>query len=140
MLKNFILQNTAIPSLSKGLDVYALREKVISANIANIETPGYKRLKVSFEDRLKSAVVNSISGEVTDAKHIPIGSSSNPGMVNAKVIRDPSSDLTSGINNVNVEEEMVEMVKNQVRYMYATRMARREFSALRAGITGRYSG
>ena len=137
MLRNFILSNSSIPSLAKGMDVFALREKIISTNIANIQTPGYQRLKVDFEEKLRSSVVNSISGGRTHEKHFAIGQSSQVDDIQARVKADPDKDLKSGINNVSVEEEMVEMVKNQVRFMYATRMASRDFANIRASIRGR---
>ena len=138
MLKNFILNHTSIPSLAKGMDVYALREKVISTNIANIQTPGYNRLQVDFEEHLKAAVVNSISNGKTHDRHFAIGQTRSIGNAHPHVKADPDGDLKSGINNVSVEEEMVELVKNQVRFMYATRMVSRDFAALRSSITGRH--
>ena len=137
MLKNFILNNTSLPSFAKVLDVYALRGKVISTNIANIGTPGYKRLNVNFEEKLRSSVVNSIQNSRTHEKHFAIGKSNSISNTNPKIDVDTSKDLKSGMNNVSIEEEMVELAKNQIRYMYATRMASRSFASIRASIRGR---
>ena len=124
MIRNFIFRQTSLPTLAKGLNAYSLREKVIAENIANVNTPGYKRKEVSF-------------GYLTNARHIPLGR--NAGVNSTPEIKvDNSSDLASGVNNVSVEEEMVQLVRNQIQYMYSTRMVSREFSAIRASIKGRF--
>ena len=41
--------------LKTALDAYALRQKAIASNVANIDTPGYKRLEVPFESQLQKA-------------------------------------------------------------------------------------
>ena len=46
-----------IELLSQLLDVAALRQDVIAQNVANVNTPGYSTLDVSFEDALKEALV-----------------------------------------------------------------------------------
>ncbi|MFH0880983.1 MAG: flagellar basal body rod protein FlgB, partial [Lentisphaerota bacterium] len=42
--------------LNKMLDVSALRQRVLANNLANINTPGYKRLDVKFRDELTDAI------------------------------------------------------------------------------------
>jgi flagellar basal-body rod protein FlgB len=119
------------------LNAYSLREKVIAENIANVNTPGYKRKEVSFEEKLQNAIQKVIPGYLTNARHIPLGR--NAGVNSTPEIKvDNSSDLASGVNNVSVEEEMVQLVRNQIQYMYSTRMVSREFSAIRASIKGRF--
>ena len=73
MIKNLLFRKTVIPTLTKGLDVYALRQKTISGNIANVETPGYNRKEVKFEEQLQSALNKKLSGTRTNANHLPIG-------------------------------------------------------------------
>ena len=41
-----------IDVLSRVLDTAALRHRVIAQNVANVNTPGYRRLEVTFEDEL----------------------------------------------------------------------------------------
>lgn len=137
MLKNFIMNQTSLPVLEKGLNAYALREKVISLNIANVNTPGYKKKQVVFEEKLQEAINKALPGFQTHPRHIPIGRN-NSALPEVEIETDNSNDLASGVNNVSVEEEMVDLVKNQIRYMYGTRMVAREFSAIRASIKGRF--
>lgn len=137
MVKNLMFRQTAIPFLEKGLDVYAQREKVISSNIANANTPGYRRLYVSFEDQLERAMGKALPGVTTHENHRPVGANRSS-LPDPRMKIDQSNELKSGVNNVSVEEEIVEVVKNQIRFMYGTRMLSREFASIRASIKGRF--
>ncbi|GAB4337359.1 MAG: flagellar basal body rod protein FlgB [Calditrichia bacterium] len=137
MIKNYLLKKTAIPSLTKGLDVYALRQKTTAANIANVETPGYRRKYVEFEEHLQNALENRLSGRRTEAKHLPVGRS-RVQEAQPRIVEDDSAELLSGVNNVDIDREVVEQIKNQIRYQYGARLLNKDFSFLRASIKGRF--
>lgn len=137
MIKNLLFKNTNISKLSKGLDVYALRQKVISGNIANVQTKGFKRKEVKFEDQLRSAIRNKISGTRTNPRHFPIGGGSFK-EIDPTIDTDNSSENVSGVNNVDIDKEVVDQVKNEIRYLYGSRLLARNFAAIRASIKGRY--
>lgn len=103
--------------LEKSLDASLLRNEVISQNIANVDTPGYKKKTVKFEEYLSKAVKDStFKGFRTDRRHIPIGAGSIDS-VSAKVTED-YNNLSMRIdgNNVDIEAEMAEMAKNSIKY------------------------
>lgn len=137
MIKNFLLQKTDIPLLSKALDVYSIRQKTIASNIANVGTLGYQRKEVAFEEKLQAQLKKHLAGNQTDSRHIPLGSSRIE-EVKAEVSLDRSDVLDSGINNVDIDHEIVAQVQNQIRYMYASKLITGGFSGLRASIKGRY--
>jgi len=137
MLKDLLLKKSVIPLLSKGLDVYALRQKVIANNIANVDTPGYQRREVLFEEQLQSAIKKTIQGVQTNEKHIPVGTTDIE-TAQPQLFVDSSGDNVSGVNNVDIEKEIVEEVKNEIRYLYAARLLNRNFAFLRASIKGRF--
>ena len=75
-----LFDGTKIPVLGRALDAYALRQKVIAGNLANITTPGYKAQSVKFDDELSGAMQpSSIPGMTTDARHMPIGAEADAG-------------------------------------------------------------
>ncbi|MDD2998558.1 MAG: flagellar basal body rod protein FlgB, partial [Candidatus Riflebacteria bacterium] len=61
--------------LRKGLDVAAKRHNVIANNIANVNTPLFKRQIVSFEDEMAKVFDNKVDivGRREDERHISIG-------------------------------------------------------------------
>lgn len=136
------LETTKIPILAKALDAYTLRHKVISSNIANIGTPGYRAKSVEFEDTLQSAMAGQqMIGEVTNKHHIEIGvpAVGQSGMINV-VDENPGvlneEDMKSGINDVDIDNEMAQLAKNQIRFKYASRLLSESFRGIQKSIKG----
>lgn len=99
----------------KALDASWLRNEVIAQNIANVDTPGYKRSSVAFEEYLNSAFENNnFIGNTTDRRHIDIGSVNRTKIRVTKDYKNLSTRLDG--NNVDIENEMASMAKNSIRY------------------------
>lgn len=101
----------------KALDAAWTRNEVIAQNIANVDTPGYKKSTVSFEEYLDDALdQDGFKGFTTDSRHIQIGGGS---VENAKIkISKQYDDLSTRQdgNNVDIESEMASLAKNDIRY------------------------
>lgn len=101
----------------KALDAAWLRNEVIAQNIANVDTPGYKRKNVSFEEYLDQAMDDGgFKGNVTDSRHFQIGAGDAEN-VPIRVTSD-FSNLSTRLdgNNVDIEKEMADSAKNDIRY------------------------
>ena len=103
--------------MEKAIDASWLRNEAISQNIANVDTPGYKRKTVAFEEFLNDAIEGStFKGKMTNNRHIPIGTSDIDN-VNLKVSEDNTSlSVRLDGNNVDIENEMAQMAKNTIQY------------------------
>jgi len=103
--------------MEKALDATWLRNEAISQNIANVDTPGYKKKTVKFEEYLNEATDgSSFKGLRTDNRHIPIGSDSIDN-VEIQVTEDNSStSMRIDGNNVDIDSEMASMAKNSIQY------------------------
>ena len=135
-ISEFIFNRTKIPLLYKSLYAYTMRQKSISDNIANVDTPGYKRSEVAFEEDLKAALdKKGVSGYRTDPRHMRVG---RPRIEDVKptpfIPKDDS--LASGKNNVDIDHEMAELAKNQIRFAYAARFLEGTFKRLKSAIRG----
>lgn len=111
IVNNLSKDQMAYELVKKGLDAGALRSKVISNNISNVNTKGYKKLYVTFEDSLKEAI-NGEELKLTNNKHISL--SGEPGEI--KVVRDESTSTRTDGNNVNIDLEMVNEAANAMMY------------------------
>lgn len=102
--------------LEKALDASHLRNEIISHNIANVDTPGFKRYSVLFEEMLNDQVETRVSGIRTNDVHIPVGKDRTES-IQPQVIKD-NSKLSTRIdgNNVDIEKEMAELAKNNIKY------------------------
>ncbi len=98
--------SNSLKILEKSLDASLARNEVIAQNIANVDTPGYKRRTVKFEEYLSDALKgSSFKGFRTNSRHIPIGEDSIDS-VGIKVEQD-YKELSMRLdgNNVDVEAE-----------------------------------
>lgn len=109
--------NTNFYTIKRAMDISMLRQKVHSLNIANISTPGYKRRYVVFEEFLKSEE-NKIKLLTTHPKHI----SEMAEKISPRVLIDYATSMRNDGNNVDIEYEIVEMVKNGLRYQVLSRL------------------
>jgi flagellar basal-body rod protein FlgB len=103
--------------LEKSIGAAWLRNDVITQNLANVDTPGYKRKTVAFEEYLSDALDNSsFKGTKTDKRHIDIGGS-NAESVSSRVQVDNSSlSYRLDGNNVDAENENASLAKNAIKY------------------------
>ncbi len=137
MITDLLFDRTACPDLEQSMNVYSLRHKTLSNNIANAMTPGYKAQKVNFEDEYKKALKsNQIEGFKTDNEHISLGKKSlmdcNPEVAYRE---DPIND--TGLNNVDVDKEMAEMAENNLRYEMSTKLVMKRYANIKNAIRGR---
>jgi flagellar basal-body rod protein FlgB len=96
--------------LKKGLDAASERSTVIADNIANINTKGYKRKYVTFEETLKNSS-NDLEMKTTDDKHMKIN-----GDAGDIQVKQDSSNLKEDGNNVDIDNEMVNLAANNLMY------------------------
>ena len=112
--------------LQRSMSVSLIRQEVIADNIANADTPHFKRREVAFESELKRAL-NARSPEpfqahLTDRRHIPFYRLKDYREVKPIVFLDYSTVYRNDGNNVDIEKEMVDAKENALRY---TAMAKR---------------
>jgi flagellar basal-body rod protein FlgB len=111
-----LFNNTSFKAMQKSLDMLWLKQQVISDNIANSETPGYKAKSVKFYDVLQNE----------DGKR---NAQNNQGF-RTVITRDNSSIRPDG-NNVDMEKENLELWRTYAQYSYLTNKISGEFKDLR---------
>ncbi|MDQ6419264.1 flagellar basal body rod protein FlgB [Paenibacillus sp. LHD-117] len=122
--------------------VYAAesRQRVISNNVANAETPYFKRSEVLFEELLEQSMAGDglrrISGKKTDSRHISIGTGAAR-IPEAQVISDNSTSMNNNQNNVDIDREMSLLAKNQLSYNFYIQQINHDLKMMRTGIEGR---
>ena len=101
-------------TLFEQLNFRGEKQKVISSNIANINTPNYKTKDLIFEDELK-VVNNNLQMKQTNSKHL---SSINNGLsnINPKLTEVKGLAEQNDGNNVNLDTQMSEMSKNKILF------------------------
>lgn len=132
-----LFQTNIMVSLKKSLDATLLRHEIIANNIANVDTPGYKRVDVTFKEALKEALnKDAFRGVRTNQKHIPIGPPTLD-EVKPRVYRETDLFFRNDRNNVDIDVEMGELSKNSINYSTLTRLLSEKYSRLETSISGR---
>jgi len=124
-MKIDLFDRSTVPVLEKQLDAFALRNKAISSNIANIGTPNYKRLDVSFEQQLSDAISNASD---------PVDLSDKVSEVEPRIEIDPAG--SGGSNNIDIDHEMAELAKNQLQFGLVSRLIAGTFQSIDKSING----
>lgn len=137
LAKLAILDKTSIPVSSKGLDAYTHRGRAISNNIANVTTPGYRRIEVAFEEELRSALDKelNLAGARTDKNHFYLG---RPELehVNSEGYRVEDQTNAGEVNNVDIDLEMAKMAENEIMYNFGVQFIRDRMSTIGSSISG----
>ena len=106
-----------IDLLEAGIRAEELRQKTIANNVANLETPGYRRVDVKFEDLLAKALDSSSgSGDIKE--------------MNPQVYQPKETAVKSNGNDVSFEVEVGEMVKNTLRHKAYVRLLGKKFKQI----------
>jgi flagellar basal-body rod protein FlgB len=123
-------------ALDKGLDAAALRQQVIANNVANINTPGFKKQDVSFEDELAAAIEGRQNSKLlqTEAGHLSGGNPLDDVGINVTTVNGTSMRYDG--NNVDIDEEMSKMAENNIRYQAMSKLMSERFGGLKTVING----
>jgi flagellar basal-body rod protein FlgB len=93
--------NEIFDIIGAGIKVEGLRQKTIANNVANLQTPDYRRVDVKFQDILAQAL-GSDDKNVND--------------FDPEIFQPGETSVKSNGNDVNLEMEVGQMVKNSLRY------------------------
>lgn len=116
----------------KSLDGIWERHKAITNNIANENTPNYKRKVVSFEEELKRSVENNkINLKTTHKDHL----SKTNNSFSPRINEDKSLSYRIDGNNVNIDTETADLAKNTIMYDAMIKQISGEFEKIKNVIT-----
>lgn len=131
-VKSLNLFGGTIASLENGLSYATLKNKTITQNIANVDTPNYKTKEVSFKDVLSDAKRANIAANRTDARHydfsIEIGRSG--------VYSNDNFRTRPNGNAVNMDSEQAKLAENTIYYNALVERVNGKFSTLNSVIKG----
>jgi flagellar basal-body rod protein FlgB len=123
-----------IRALNTSLNLRLANQNVISSNIANADTPGYKSKVMEFESALRDALgIGGVQAPlVTDSKHI-MHTSENP--IAPEIYEDPNGIESLDGNTVDRSLEMEKLAENQILYDASTEILKRKLNMLKYAIT-----
>ena len=105
-----------IDFLEAGIKAESLRQKAIANNVANLETPGYRRIDVKFEELLAKALDSPGAVDL--------------GEIESQIYQPKQTPVKSNGNDVNLEAEVGEMVKNTLRHKTYIRLLDKKYKQM----------
>ncbi len=108
--------NSIVDYLEAGIRAESLRQKAIANNIANLETPGYRRIDIKFEELLAKALNSPGAVELSE--------------VEPQIHQPKRTPVKSNGNDVNLESEVGQMVKNTLRYKAYIRLLNKKYNQM----------
>lgn len=108
--------NNIFDVIEAGISAEGMRQKTIASNVANLQTPGYRRVDVDFKTSLAKAMDGS--GNVDLNK------------VNAEVYQPKNTAVNEKGNDVSLEVEIGEMVKNSLRHQTYVRLLQKKYQQI----------
>ncbi|MBI4379034.1 MAG: flagellar basal body rod protein FlgB [Nitrospinae bacterium] len=128
------LAGGSIDIFKKILDFRLERQNLISSNIANMNTPNYKSVDISFDEQMKTAMDNS-SGNVlknTHKGHLPAGIKEIEKMKSEVIVDTTPSGLDG--NNVDLDKEVTKIAENTIMYNTVALLILKKFEGLKYAI------
>jgi len=127
------LFSSTITALERGLDYSVQKQKAISQNIANADTPNYKAKDVTFKSVFENEMNANFMANKTNSKHFEFkyGQASS----NSIVEKSDTSYSHNG-NNVDLDTEMAQLAENQIYNQALVDRINGQFNTLKSVIRG----
>lgn len=132
-----LLNSVSFQRLQGGLDAATKRQSVLANNVANVDTPNFKRSDVSFESFLRqqeSGVKPTLSAKVSDSRHFQFGAVT--GVPAAVVSTDETTSMNNNGNNVDMDREQALSAENQLRYNSYVEQLNSQITMMRTVVQG----
>lgn len=120
----------------QALEQRLTRNQVISANVANAETPGYRALGYDFEEQLQSLAGDddAFAMRTSSPVHFKNEFTLEDGTIEPDVYVTPTESVGQDGNTVDVDAEMAHMAQNQIMYKATVEALNRRIGTLRYAI------
>jgi len=115
-----IFSSDTMKILEKSLNAASLQHQLITNNIANVDTPGFKASEVVFQSKLQE-VLDKTQGDylklkLTNKNHIPIVPEVTVNNLEPQIVTRTETSLRTDDNNVDIDSEMSKMAENTIYY------------------------
>lgn len=121
----------------ESLNQRTRRNEVITANIANAETPGYRAFGYDFEKQLQAiSATDAAPMKVSDPRHIRNAYTKVDGSITPDVFVKPTESVDEDGNTVDMDGEMAQLAQNQILFRTAVETLNRKIGTLKYAIRG----
>lgn len=125
------MQNPTIKNLENFIGYCSVKNNVISKNIANVGTKNYKQEDVVFKNVLEDNMNSDL--KITNNQHIESPASAPDKF---EIVTTKNNGNVSGVNDVDIDEQMADLAKNNLNFRFATKRLGDYFKDMQCVIKG----
>ena len=131
-----MIEDNTIKALNAALNFRQMRQEILSSNVANAETPGYKSKRLDFEEALARAldVDGKMQMQATDPKHFDVGGGGFDNL-QPELYDDPNGVVSEDGNTVDMEKELALMAENKIMYDAAVQLLNKKLGMMKYAIS-----
>ena len=135
LIDKILFSDKAPAVMKKSLDMMSARQNLISSNISNVDTPGFKASDIDFQGQLREALGSKggLNLKSTNEKHFGPDTSSI-GDITPDPFEEDAAAKSNG-NNVDIDNEMAKMAENQIMYNATVQLMMKRGGTIKAAIT-----
>jgi flagellar basal-body rod protein FlgB len=128
-MSDSLFSDNSIRAAIMSLDGLSQRQSIISNNIANVDTPGYRAQEVDFESVMKRALRSkgSIQLAATNGAHLGVANGKRINQVTEK----PGGTARADGNNVDIDSEFMDMSMTGIQYQAVSQELSKKLSLLK---------
>jgi flagellar basal-body rod protein FlgB len=126
-----------ISLLERSLNIRSLQHRVLSSNIANMDTPNYKAVELAVAEEINGIQDSAPNIQLvqTQPGHLPL-KHGPANYVKLKVAKPPEFSLRGDGNTVDLDRTMGKLAENTLLYKTAAQLISQKFSGLKSAIRG----
>lgn len=129
-----LIESRSSKLLERSMDASNLRQQLLNQNLANVNTPHYKRLDIDFKSLLDNVSKDELEMVRTHPKHI---GNTVPEIGPVKITRETKTLSRYDTNNVDPEFEMAQVAENSLYFQTVSERWKGKMSNLKLVIDGR---
>lgn len=130
------VNDKTLKALAASLNFRQMRQELISSNVANSDTPGYKSKRISFEEALARAI--DIDGDQTlnteDVNHFNVGGGGFDNL-QPEIYEDSNDIVSEDGNNVDRDQELAMMAENKILYDATIQLVNKKLGLMKYVVT-----
>lgn len=128
-----ILNDSVLDKMQLFLDLSVKRQKVITSNLANVDTPGYQAKELDFQNVFRQELQGAGVLKTEDPRHI----SGSAGLARPVLVREPNTGaLGNDLNNVDLDKEMSSLAENMLKFSAVSQLVQMKLQILESSVRG----
>ena len=130
------VNDTTLKALATSLNFRTMRQEILSSNIVNADTPGYKAKELDYEAALSRAidVDNQMNMVTADERHMNVG---NGGFENLEpsIHEQANGVVSEDGNTVDRDAELAKMAENKILYDATVQLINKKLALMKYAVS-----